>query len=160
MPEFIQPATMLAKGEPADAPWRVHLEAPESVAAGDVIPWEAWSSLSEGERARVGLLLQGWDELAGASVDVTVAPVVALHFPAFTDGRSYSHAYRLRRMLRYDGPLLAVGDVLRDQLPYMSRCGIDHFYLRADQSLEGCQAQLKHFKHHYQYGESIPQNRA
>ena len=160
MPESIRPTMMLANGESTDARWTVHLEAPAAPTPQDAIPLAAWLGLSAEDRAQTGLLLQGWDDLAGTSEDVTVAPMVALHFPAFTDGRSYSHAYRLRRMLDYTGPIVAVGDVLRDQLPYMSRCGIDHFYLRDDQSVEGCQAQLGHFKHHYQYGESIPQNRA
>lgn len=60
-------------------------------------------------------------------------PVVAIHFPLFTDGRGYSLAHLLRRRHGYTGELRAVGDVLVDQLALMAQCGFDSFSLRADQ---------------------------
>ena len=58
--------------------------------------------------------------------------LIAVRFPKFTDGRGYSIA-RLLRRLGWKGELRAVGDVLRDQLFYMTRCGFDAFALRDDQ---------------------------
>jgi len=60
-------------------------------------------------------------------------PLIALHFPAFADGRAYSSARKLRR-LGFTGQLRATGDILRDQLLYLWRCGFDAFELRADKS--------------------------
>ncbi|MDT8397228.1 MAG: DUF934 domain-containing protein [Pseudomonadales bacterium] len=54
-------------------------------------------------------------------------PLIALNFPAFADGRSYSSAFILRHHYHYQGELRAIGDVLRDQLFYMKRCGFDAF---------------------------------
>ena len=54
---------------------------------------------------------------------------IELEFPKFTDGRSYTLARRLREVHGYGGELVAVGDVLRDQLLYMLRCGFSAFEL-------------------------------
>ena len=62
--------------------------------------------------------------------------LVAIHFPVFTDGRGYSLARLLRSRHGYTGELRAVGDVLRDQLYFLQRCGFDSFALRADQPPE------------------------
>lgn len=53
--------------------------------------------------------------------------LVALEFPRFTDGRAYSYARLLRTRFRFTGEIRAVGDVLRDQIPFMLRCGFDGF---------------------------------
>lgn len=60
-------------------------------------------------------------------------PLVAIHFPLFTDGRGYSLAHLLRRRHGYTGELRAIGDVLVDQLALMAQCGFNSFSLRADQ---------------------------
>jgi len=52
---------------------------------------------------------------------------VLLDFPAFTDGRAYSQARKLRRDHAYRGELRAVGNVLPDQLAFMRQCGLDVF---------------------------------
>lgn len=53
--------------------------------------------------------------------------LVALNFPAFTDGRAYSYARLLRERYGYAGELRAVGNVLKDQYGFMLRCGFDAF---------------------------------
>jgi uncharacterized protein (DUF934 family) len=50
-----------------------------------------------------------------------------LNFPRFGDGRAYSQARLLRGRLGYWGELRAAGNVLRDQLLFMQRCGFDAF---------------------------------
>jgi len=52
--------------------------------------------------------------------------LVALAFPAFNDGRSFSKAEMLRAA-GFRGPIRAVGDVLIDQLPHMLRTGFTEF---------------------------------
>lgn len=56
--------------------------------------------------------------------------LIALAFPKFSDGRSYSAARLLRERHAYHGELRAVGDVLADQIPLMRRCGIASFEVR------------------------------
>jgi uncharacterized protein (DUF934 family) len=52
--------------------------------------------------------------------------LVEVAFPTFRDGRGYSSA-RILREAGYVGELRAAGDVLVDQLPYMTRCGFSSF---------------------------------
>lgn len=76
--------------------------------------------------------------------------LIALNFPIFSDGRSYTNARELRDCLKYGGEIRAIGDVLRDQLYYMSRCGFDAFDLRSDQSPENCLTAFADFSTSYQ----------
>jgi uncharacterized protein (DUF934 family) len=64
-------------------------------------------------------------------------PVIALNFPVFRDGRSFSHAAILRQQRNFTGDLRAIGDVQRDQLSYMLSCGFTSFLVsdEADESL-------------------------
>lgn len=50
-------------------------------------------------------------------------------FPGYRDGRGYSTA-RILRENGYAGAIRAVGDVLRDQVLLMLRCGFDEFVLK------------------------------
>lgn len=61
--------------------------------------------------------------------DVGALDIIALDFPKFADGRSYSKARLLRERYGFKGELRATGDILRDQLFYLSRCGFDSFEL-------------------------------
>jgi phosphoadenosine phosphosulfate reductase len=56
--------------------------------------------------------------------------LIALVFPKFHDGRSYSAARLLRERFGFTGELRASGDVLADQIPLMRRCGITSFEVR------------------------------
>ncbi|NDP40709.1 MAG: DUF934 domain-containing protein [Rhodoferax sp.] len=75
---------------------------------------------------------------------------VELNFPKFTDGRAFSQAYLLRRRLGFHGEIVALGDVLIDQLLQMQRSGFDVAVLRADQDLALAQRQLDRFSGFYQ----------
>jgi len=57
---------------------------------------------------------------------LTRLSLIEVNFPVFGDGRGYSAA-RILREAGYAGELLAVGDVLVDQIPLMRRCGFDSF---------------------------------
>ncbi len=77
----------------------------------------------------------------GESVDAIVPlladlALVALAFPAFSDGRSFSKAELLRSRHGYTGPLRAVGDVLIDQIPHMLRTGFTEFEVKNPTALK------------------------
>lgn len=61
--------------------------------------------------------------------------LIAIEFTQFTDGRGYSAARLLRERLGFSGELRATGNVLRDQLLYMHRCGFNAFELAAGKDL-------------------------
>ncbi len=78
--------------------------------------------------------------------------LVEIEFPKYVDGRGFSHAQLLRRRLGYKGEVRAVGEVLRDQINYMARCGFDSFVMTptsgsADDVIEGA---IKDFTYAYQ----------
>ena len=82
--------------------------------------------------------------------DLKQFALIALDFPAFGDGRSYSHACLLRQRYEFKGDLRAVGDVLRDQLFFMQRCGFDSYAIREDKDIEDALKSLTDFSVKYQ----------
>jgi len=115
---------------------------PESILPeGDIIvPFTYWLENKEAllnRGSKLGVCLNGDDDTQEVAKDIEHFDLIALNFPAFTDGRSYSHARLLRDRYNFKGELRAVGDVLRDQLFYMQRCGINSFQLKEGKDLEG-----------------------
>ena len=103
-----------------------------------IVPFAVWqeqrAQLSQ-RSGRNGVLLENTDDVQALAGDFDKLALIAVRFPKFTDGRGYSSA-RLLRRLGWKGELRAVGDVLRDQLFYMTRCGFDAFALREDQDAQ------------------------
>jgi phosphoadenosine phosphosulfate reductase len=77
--------------------------------------------------APLGLWLAAGESINEIVTDLSRFALIALDFPNFSDGRSFSTARLLREKHGYAGELRAVGDVLADQLPFMRRVGIDAF---------------------------------
>ena len=70
-------------------------------------------------------------------------------FPGYRDGRGYSTA-RILREAGYAGAVRAVGDVLRDQVLLMLRCGFDEFLLKDRDPKAAMQAAAAKFTTVYQ----------
>ena len=88
--------------------------------------------------------------------DLPRLELVALEFPKFSDGRALSQARLLRERYGYRGEIRAMGDVLRDQLFFMTRCGFDAFEPRPDRSLEDALAAFDEFSASYQPAADQP----
>lgn len=84
---------------------------------------------------RLGVLVRPADDLATLLPYLDDLPLVALAFPAFNDGRSYSRAALLRTRHGFTGQLRAVGEVLIDQIPLMLRTGFDTFEVTNETAL-------------------------
>ncbi len=129
--------------------------------SGDVIvPLDLWASERETllfRLGRIGVWLDAEADLATIAQDLARLDVIAVRFASFTDGRGYSTARLLRERYGYRGELRAIGDVLRDQLYYLSRCGFDAFALRADQDPEQALAALDDFSEAYQASVERPE---
>lgn len=98
----------------------------------------------------VGIWLNSDETPDMINSDLSQIPLIALNFPSFTDGRSYSNARQLRNDFSYRGELRAIGDILRDQLYYLSQCGFNSFSLRHDQDMELCLKAFDDFATNYQ----------
>lgn len=161
MPEIIKNGSIVSDS------WQVlklgEGETAESVAlpAGPLlVPLAVWLARQEEIVARgepVGVWLDSNEDPQALAADLGRLAVVAVNFPKFTDGRSYSSARLLRERYGYQGEIRAIGDVLFDQLFYMKRCGIDAFALRADQNLEKALAGFATFSETYQAAVDQPQ---
>ena len=96
-----------------------------------VLPLAEFLGLDEQTRIsakeRLGVLLAPGDSLDTIAGLLGQLSLVALAFPAFTDGRSYSKAELLRSRHGFEGAVRATGQVLIDQLPHMLRVGFDQF---------------------------------
>ena len=134
---------------------------PAGLPAGPiVVPLAAWREQRDLLRARaapVGVWLKPEDDPAELAADVGILPMIAVHFPKFTDGRGYSIAVLLRRRHGYRGELRAFGDVGRDQLFYQRRCGFDSFGLAPHRDPEAALASLEPFTVRYQGSVDDPQ---
>jgi uncharacterized protein (DUF934 family) len=114
-----------------DDRWR-HLGDDESVpASGPVaVSWARWQKAEptlHGRHDKLGLHLPNTIAPQEIADDLEHFGLIVLNFPKFTDGRAYSQARLLRTRFGYTGELRAEGDVLRDQLLFMRRCGFNSF---------------------------------
>jgi uncharacterized protein (DUF934 family) len=136
-----------------DDDWMLLKESATIPDVGNVIvSLESWNQEYELLRRRsgkTGLVLRS-EETPEAIEHRDQLPLIAIEFPKFTDGRGYSHARRLRERLSYTGELRAIGNVLRDQLFYMLRCGIDSFVLQSGKDIDGALTAFDEFSVTYQ----------
>lgn len=124
-----------------------------------IVPLQLWRDHAHALKARdggLGVWLDSDEEAEEIGEDADQFQVIALNFPAFTDGRSYSNARLLRDRYQFKGELRAIGDVLRDQLFYMARCGFDAFAVRADKDPYEALESLKDFSVTYQAATDQP----
>jgi uncharacterized protein (DUF934 family) len=96
-----------------------------------ILPLQAFLDLDpelrRSVKERIGVELQPGDQLEKIADLLDQLSLVALAFPAFNDGRSFSKAELLRSRHHFAGAVRATGQVLVDQLPHMLRLGFDEF---------------------------------
>ncbi len=93
-----------------------------------LLPLDAFlEAVGETNDVGLGVLIAPADDVKKLEPYLDRIALIAVAFPAFNDGRGFSHASLLRERLGYAGELRAVGDVLIDQVPLMLRTGFDSF---------------------------------
>ena len=117
-----------------------------------IVPLALWLQRRDAlfARGNVGVLLAPADDPEALVDDIATLPLIAVDFPQFTDGRGYSTARLLREKYGFKGELRAVGDVLRDQLYYLSASGFNAFALRADHDAQDAIKAFDDFSDNYQ----------
>ena len=130
------------------------IEDSSPIPEGDVILplafWQANRDQLLKTKKKHAIWIDGSIETESLLDDIEFFSVIALDFPIFKDGRSYSHARLLRERYNYKGELRAVGDILQDQLFFMERCGINSFQIREDKNIEEALNGFKIFSDRYQ----------
>jgi uncharacterized protein (DUF934 family) len=142
-----------------DNPWTVMKQStgPEILQAvpgkNFIVPLQFWRLYQEELHdydGNIAVWLDSNERVEQIADELEALPLVALNFPVFSDGRSYTNARELRQKYNYSGEIRAIGDVLRDQLYYMAQCGFDSFEIRYDQDAELCLGAFDDFKTGYQ----------
>lgn len=107
-----------------------------------IIPFEQFKSLADLQQKQLyshtikAFWLKNTTEIHLLTPYLNQLELICLNFPKFTDGRAYSQAVELRSHLKWPGEIRAFGDVLRDQLDHMYRCGFTSFAIREDKNVE------------------------
>ena len=128
--------------------------------AGDlIVPLSAWRRARAQLAAREGRT-GGWrsgdDEPGHLADGLAELGVIAVEFASFTDGRGYSIGRLLRQRYGWAGELRAIGDVQRDQLFYLMRCGFDAFSLRDGEDVDVALTAFQDFSERYQAAADQP----
>ena len=150
---------VIKEGAVVEDSW-VFCKADEAVPAeGDVIVglsrWNAERESLVARSGKVGVLLASEETPRDIDALFSLA-LVALDFPKFADGRGYTSARLLRERFGFQGDIRAVGDVLRDQLFYMARCGVSSFAVKEGKDIQGALDALRDFSVTYQPAADDP----
>jgi uncharacterized protein (DUF934 family) len=107
---------------------------------GDIsVPMNLWLDHKVDLQARDGLVAVqiAADEFPEDYADeYTDIKAIVLPMVTHIDGRSYSHAFKLRTRFHYKGEIRAIGDVKYDQLGFLARSGCNAFELPASENLD------------------------
>ncbi len=118
-----------------------------------IVPFERWRAEREtliGRNSPIGVRLTNTQPVAELAQDLDRLEVIVLEFPKFADGRAYSQARLLRERYGYRYELRATGDVLRDELFLMHRCGFNSIESNDPNIQESWKAATAEFSVFYQ----------
>ncbi|MEW5007911.1 MAG: DUF934 domain-containing protein [Cycloclasticus sp.] len=117
-----------------------------------IVSLEYWQQNKESlaQTPSLGLRVLGHTEPAEFISDLARFELIAIEFPAFTDGRGYSLAKTLRDKYNYRGEIRAIGDILPDQALYLTRVGFDALEFASDEICELAVEKLSAFSVFYQ----------
>lgn len=124
------------------------------VPAGQVIvPFSVWNAQRDTLQARtdIGVWLDSDEHAELIGEEASRFPVIGVNFPGFMDGRAFSTARLLRERYGFTGELRAIGNLIRDQLCYLRRCGVNAFaFANEDINLEEAVKSLTDLQEYYQ----------
>lgn len=123
---------------------------PEGSVAVSLERWQHEQNALLARAGPLGVRLKAGQHPQAIAQHVERFALIALEFPKFIDGRPYSYARLLRQRHGYRGELRAIGQVLRDQLLFMHRCGFDAFEVAAPDALAAWHAALAEISVFYQ----------
>ena len=89
--------------------------------------WNAEKEQLSKHAGNLGVRISSTDDVSTLGADLGLFALVELNVSNFTDGRSFSQAYLLRKRYGFQGEIRAVGSYLADQVFYFSRVGVNGF---------------------------------
>lgn len=132
-----------------------------------IVGWTRWQAEKSAlkRRGNVGVSIPPALEVSELKDDLAGLPLIALSFSFIQpkpeggrtfDGRAYTQARLLRERYGYRGEIRATGDVFRDSMYYMQRCGVNAFELKPGQDLHDALNAFKDFSLGYQGAADDP----
>ncbi|MGH1463404.1 MAG: DUF934 domain-containing protein [Neptuniibacter sp.] len=103
----------------------------------------------DNREGQLAIQINGDDELDEVLSNLDKFPLIAVDFPAFRDGRGFSIA-RLLIRAGYKGEIRATGDVGRDRIAYMERCGFTAIQISDDIFKEDMLSAFTEVSNYYQ----------
>ncbi|WP_444897573.1 DUF934 domain-containing protein [Microbulbifer sp. ANSA003] len=166
-PQPGNPAELIIDGEVKTNEWQLvpQLEAgeeldPSTLPSGKIIlPLRQWLAHRDALSSRsdeVGVWLDSEEGAEQIAEEAPKLPVIAVHFPAFADGRGFTAGRMLRERYSFTGELRAVGGFMRDQLTYLQRCGFNAYAFEGEQPLASLKDSMSDFGDSYQTGVDQP----
>lgn len=132
--------------------WR-YIDDNDAITDSDIIisatRWKNEKDKLQNHNGKLGVLIEFDNNIDDIKADLEHFELIAIQFKTFADGRGYSYATLLRRM-GWTKEIRATGDVLRDQVFYMHRCGFTAFEIRQDRSIEDALKAFSDFSIAYQ----------
>ncbi len=144
---------IIKDGQIIDNEWLIVEDAGSSLPEGKLlVSLEIWEAQKAAliARGNIGVWLKNDQDPASLAGDLQELPIIGIDFPVFMDGRGFSIARLLRDRYSYKGEVRALGHVIRDQLCYLKRCGINAFDLDDDIDIEQAVHSLNDFTDGYQ----------
>lgn len=162
MPNIVR-GTLFEGGRIVSDSWLVAIDQAELDALAPevdvMVPLALWRANQEALDARpgsIGLIVAPSDNVFDLRDKTSCFDLIAVQFPAFTDGRGFSSARLLRERLGFVGELRAVGDILPDQIFYLLRCGFNAFAPREAAHIENILRAYTTFHEAYQRSVERP----
>jgi uncharacterized protein (DUF934 family) len=147
---------LIKDGQIVDDGWVFLSDEAELPSRGDVIVslerLKKETDAIQARTGRTGVALDNSIDEGEVEVYLPHLDLIALTFPAFTDGRAYSQARQLRTKYGFEGELRATGNVLADQAAFLHRVGFDSFEVDAAQSLDVWNKAVRSMSVAYQRG--------
>ena len=136
---------LIKDGAVVDDAWRAVGDDDDLPDGKVIVTLDRWRGARDSlirRNAAIGVRLRSDQAAAEIAADVDRFAVVALEFPVFTDGRAFTSARLLRERYGFTGEIRAIGNVLRDQILFMTRCGFDAFEMDSPGAADDWRAAL------------------
>jgi len=159
---------IIRDGAIVDDDW-THLDdaAPVPASGKVIVSYARWQAEKEAlsDRGSLGVVVPATLELGELGPDLKSFALVAVPFNFIQprpeggrtfDGRGYTLARLLRDRYAYTGEIRAVGDVFRDAMFYMHRCGVNAFEVKPGQDLQDALKAFADFSFGYQGAADDP----
>jgi uncharacterized protein (DUF934 family) len=144
---------LIKDGQIAQDTWRALSDEDSVIGNGPIIiSFERWRDSRDALKRHngpLGIRMKSDQPPALIADDIDRFDLIALEFPTLQDGRAFSYARLLRERYGFKGDLRAVGDVYKDQLFFMQRCGFSSFELPAGRDPQDAMGALKTFSFVY-----------